>query len=238
MTGIEMVYNFQQLLETISATFHAKERVDTHEILSYLNRTVSRYLKNKYFGGNSFKENTIRLSATIDDLRPLIKITAATGSISLNAVTGFDNDNVETTALPSDFYGYISSSSKISRVTITPEITNKWVPNKEIDYSDMAGVITTPFNKPILESPLVILKNDANVATETGVIDGLMVITDDYTTISDMIITYVTKPVDIDMDGNDCQLADYIHEEIVQLAVAMYVDEYKTRLAREQKINQ
>jgi hypothetical protein len=237
MTGINMVYNFQQLLETISDTFHAKERLDTHEILSYLNRTINRYIKTKYFSGASFKENTYRLATAIGDLRSLIKITPTGTTPVFTAVLGYDS-NVHTTTLPTDYYGYISSMSKATRITVEPTFSDKWIPNKEIDYSEIQQVVTTEFNKPILEAPLIVLKDDGSQAAGTGVIDGLMIVTDAYTTVSDILFTYVKTPTAVEMSATSfCELADYLHEEIVQLAVAMYVDEYKTRLAREQKVN-
>lgn len=233
MTGVEMVYNFQQLLVTISPDFYSKERLNTYETLEYLNRTIDRYIKTKFLGGSSFKENTNILRASSADLRELISTTdGANTAETFIAVPGMTG--AYTTDLPADFMAYIRSDTKITRITVLA-CTSQWVPNQEIDYHEIDGVLTTPFNTPILEKPLVTLREDDSITGNKTYTQGLLVIVDSYTTPLDYIMTYVKTPTPITMLGDDCQLPEYLHEEIVRLAVDMYLLEYKMKLQQAPK---
>lgn len=222
MTGRDMVYNFQQLLQTTSKAFESKERLDTYEILDYINRTIDRYIKTKYFSGASFIDNSSRVKSFSDDLKELITTTPIAPVITFSIIDGMSI--AYSSDLPSDFFGYVRSDSKITRVNVLP-CAGQWVPNQEIEYSKVDEFSTTPFNKPIIEKPLVTFKDD----------EELITIIDVYTTLDNNMITYVKTPTEVDMSNNDCQLAPYLHEEIVRLAVSMYLDEYKMRLNQPRK---
>ncbi len=223
MNGEEMVYSFQQLLNTMSPAFKDSEKLNTFEILDFLNKTVDRYIKDNYFSGSTFKENTARLSSNLDDIQELITISSAGTTPAFVAITGMSN--AFTVDLPDDFMGYIRSDSKIVRSTVLEITSASWVPNTEINYYEIGQFLTTPFNIPIIEKPLILFKDDNSLTT------NCIVVMDSYTTISDIVYTYVKSPTPIDLNGtNNCQLASYLHEEIVRLAVSYYFDEYKSKL--------
>lgn len=235
MTGSDMVYSFQQLLESISAKYKESEMLNTWEILSYINRTVERYIKLKYLSGSSFEENVFRASASPDDFAKLIKtklcLVVPTTDIAVSITTGYLVDEIP------DFFAYIRSDTKVTR-TAPFVVTGEWVPNREIDYNSIDPVLTTPFNKPILEYPLVTMRLGTQSQDDgaLGHLTTILIITDSFTTLElgspSFNLTYISKPTPIDMDGKDCQLGPHLHEEIVKMAVSMYMDEYRLKLAR------
>jgi len=217
-----MVYSFQQLLITMSPAFKTVERLDTYEILDYLNRTVDRYIKTKYLSGGSFINNTNTINANIGDLSKLVIATSKT-----YAFTQVVNmNNVYETDLPIDFLAYVRSDSKITR-TVVFTGTDIWVPNNEVDFNQIDQFITTAFNIPILEKPLVSIQNFEGDGSKE-----VLLIIDGFTTLTNYVLTYIKKPTAIDISSNNCELADYLHEEIVRLAVVSYIDEYKTKLTQ------
>ncbi len=227
MTSKEMVYSFQQLLLTISDSFFAKERLDTYEILDYLNRTVDRYIKTKYLSQQSFKANTAVISASTGDLKDLIVFTIIDPVTTFTALPGMTG--AWTSNLPGDFFAYVRSDTLVSRDDVLPiAAPGKWIPNQEIDFNDIDQFLSTPFNSPILEKPLVTIHSEHTTTKET-----MMTITDIHTGVPlNNMLTYIKTPNVISIEGDDdCDLAEYLHEEIVNLAVNMYVEEYKTKLS-------
>jgi hypothetical protein len=45
------------------------------------------------------------------------------------------------------------------------------------------------------------------------------------------MITYVKTPELMGLNSTECELASFLHEELVKLAVDMYLNEYKLKLA-------
>lgn len=225
MTTIEMIYNFQQLLETTSPLFHESQRPSTQVVLDFLNRTQDRYIAMKYLGGRTFRENVAIVGSKLDELRPLIVTTTTGVPTTFTALDGMNY--AYTSDLPGDFTAYVRSESQVTR-SVAPVATDEWVPNKEANYNELDTILTTPFNKPIIRYPIVTLREGTK-----GGADGLVTIVDAYTTLDDNMLTYVREP-DTMVEGTNCEFPEHMHEEIVKLAVSMYLDEYKFKLAQKQ----
>jgi len=224
-----MVYHFQKLVEDISPQFKERQRLLTHEILDYLNRTQDRYIQMKYLSGTSFKENVYRISSFIDDFPALINL--GEEIIVFADVEGMGSAT-ESFDAPADFLAYMRGDVNINRVG-TPydtTATAEWVPMEEVDYNDLDNILTTPFNKPLLEKPLFTMIGNTNQSVPTT--NNMIIIHDTYTELLGVRLTYMRKPQDINMVDQDCELADYLHEEIVKLSVSMFIDEYKTKFAK------
>jgi hypothetical protein len=64
---------------------------------------------------------------------------------------------------------------------------------------------------------------------------NILLITDKYTTVSGANVTYVKSPEILTADS-ECELADYLHEEVVRLAVNMYhSDKFKVAQNKEDR---
>lgn len=233
MTGEEMVFSFQELLIAVSNKFEEEEKVPTYEILDYLNRTVHRYIKLKYLSGNTFKTNAFKIAQSPDDLGLLITnySVAATGT----PYPGIPHSEIFNT--PADFLAYIRSSTGIIRTK--PEqlahAGTELIPNIEIDFNDIDNLVSTAYNKPILVYPAVTLASSDPIAKATVLFTSLVVITDSYSTIQNISLDYIRDPKDISVTGDNCELATFLHEEIVKLAVSLYLDEYKLKLSGTQQ---
>lgn len=223
MTGQDMVYNFQRLVETISPVFLAPEKLDTWEMLDWLTRTQERFIRLKYLNNNSFEQNVYRLSMVSDDLARLLK----TESVSLPYTQLGNIEYSKEIPLPEDFLAYVRSDSIVSR-TLPKVVTNRRIGNVEINYDKIDSVITTHQNHPILEAPIVTMKDNTTLPGEERV--SILLIHDKYTTLKGFYITYIKKPEAIKLD-KECELAPYMHEDLVKLAVSMYIEEYKLKLA-------
>lgn len=234
MTGEEMVFSFHELLITTSPKFKDEAKVPTYEILDYLNRTVHRYIKLKYLSGDTFKTNVFKIAQSPDDLAKLVaNVTESPASIPVYPGVPYTG----VFSAPDDFLAYLRSSTGITRTK--PEslahVASELVPNIEIDFNDIDGVMSTPYNKPILVHPLVTIINYEIQAKALPVVTSYLVITDSYCTIESISLDYIRKPEDITLTGINCELADYLHEEIVKLAVSLYLDEYKLKLSGTQQ---
>ena len=215
-----MIYNFQRLVETVSPAFFVNEKLDSWEMLDWLNRTQERYIRLKYLNQNSFEENVFRLSMVSDDLAKLIK-TEVISSMQTPTHINYAKEIV----VPDDFVAYIRSDSSISR--IAPEvINNEKIGNVEINYDKIDNLITTHNNKPILEAPVITMTN-SSIQTDRP---SLLLIMDSYTTLKGFYLTYLRKPNKIEFN-TECELAPYMHEDLVKLSVSMFLDEYKLKLA-------
>jgi hypothetical protein len=74
----------------------------------------------------------------------------------------------------------------------------------------MNKVITNIYNIPIIRKPFVVLMDSKFLLT-----------TDKYTTPVTVVLTYLKKPLDITISQTS-ELAEYLHEDIAQLAVSIF----------------
>lgn len=225
MTAIEMIYEFYEILKTVSPDFNLKDRPDTDTILMALNIGQSRLIHDRYLNKESFSENVKYVQEKFDDLKNIIK------SSQLRAIpitTGHYNGIASLVAFPSDYLFYLRSDTYISRTVSLATSGYVWTPNEVAkSIKDIESATTNLFNKPILRQPVV-----------TQDSTGIIVIIDAYTTIyyndgdyKGFDLTYLRKPLYIGTT-TECELATYLHEQIVRLAVDIYLKEYKFLLAQ------
>jgi len=208
MNALQMQIEFQRLLYTSNPEFETKDKLDTDEIFAYLNISQLRTMKAKYFPSLNMQENIININKYIDELRHLIGRTTGT---SITQLTDLLHGNMM--ALPVDYLYYIRSDSRITRAAMPVISSPSTVPNKIINYNEVESFTTNSFNKPIIRKPGVIF--EAN--------NKIIVFVDRFTTLTAIVLTYLRTPIQIGLGGsNDCELAEYLHEEIVQQAVEIF----------------
>jgi len=208
MNALQMQIEFQRLLYTSNPEFEIKDRLDTDEIFAYLNISQLRLMKAKYFPSLNMKENIENINKNIDELRHLIcRITGT----SITPLTDILHGNMM--ALPANYLYYIRSDSKITRTACPVISSTSTVPNKVITYNDVEAITTNGFNKPILRKPCIVFETD----------NKIIIFVDRFTTLSAIVLTYLRTPIQIALGGsNDCELAEYLHEELVQQAVEIF----------------
>lgn len=207
MNALQMQIEFERLLYTSNPDFSSSDKLDTEEIFAYLNISQLRVMKAKYFPTSDILENVRIIQSNIEELRNLIKRDTRTIGNSIDTLYGY------LVSFPTDYLHYIRSDSVVTRTTIFP-MTSQVVPNKIIDYSNVDSIVTNTFNNPIIRKPCIVFEED----------DNMVIFRDKYTSFDgDLYLTYLRTPIDIALGGsNDCELADYLHEEIVATAVDIF----------------
>jgi len=229
MNVYEFLYEFDKLIETVDPKFK-EEPVDTDTKLIMINIAQTRYLYNKYLNKPTFKENIESIQKNFGDLRNLIVSELITpDSITTGPLTGI-GFRVGLTGI--SFLHYIRSDSYVTRTQ--PISVTGWTNNIVGDnYSDVGKITSNIYNKPILNEPIVYFEGS----------DVMLVIVDSYTTVdtnSDSIsLTYLRSPkyMGLTASGNTtltCELQNYNHEEMIRLAVDIYLKEYKYMLQTKQ----
>lgn len=239
MTTFEMQQLFETLLQTSNPSYNDADKPDTDTIFRYLNQAQVKYIKDKYLSAPSFYERTRILGNNLNDLKNLIFID------SLNEVTvtpDYPNSLIFKHATDSIWH-YLSVSGKITR-TYPAAVSNTLIDLMPIEAGDLNKYLTTAINKPIILVP-VFTQTQGHVAGAIDNNETLLVIYDAYTTYetTGTKAHYLVYPktlvltddlVDTTTQTDICQLADYLHEEIVELAVALF-EEKKYKLISKEK---
>lgn len=220
MTRIEMQIEFSRLLKAISNQLVTNELPNSNTIFQMLSIAQIRYLREVYFKDGSHE----LILEKADEMRDLTRrvvldtVPIVTGSMA-DIASSVDLANA------TSFMFYIRSDSRLTR-TALPTCTNKWMPNEFIKYKDKEDFLTTPIHSPIIVKPGCYIEND-------GTSNKLIIIHDIYTAITEssgLSLEYIKEPDDV-TENNDCELPNFMHEDIVKFAVDIYVNMYKLRLA-------
>ena len=229
MTSLEMNIEFLRLLEAISKELVESEIPDTETIFQMLNISQIRYLKEIYFKDGEH-QNILNKADELRDLvtRELVDSTAiAAGSLSGIASTVDSLANIAYTVdlntLSDEFMFYIRSDSKVTRTTIHT-CTAQWMPNEYIKYADKDKYITSPVNSPIIVKPGCYIENDST--------NNLVILHDIYTTLETtdgVSIEFIKEPTLMTISVN-CELPNFMHEDVVKFAVETYITNYKFKI--------
>ena len=199
MTPLEFQREFERLLQARNVIFQYDEKPDTETIFGFLNVAQLRLLKQKYIPSANTEENIISIQNNAEDLKKLITYS----SLSLSA-EGYST-YTKYAQYPDDYLHYIRSDS-IGAVKGSTE----QLPNKLVSWKEMDKAITNSYNSPLLRKPFVVL------------MDSQLLVTHGYlTTLSIIKLTYLRTPKLISLSQTS-ELAEYLHEDIAQLAVTIF----------------
>jgi len=221
-----MQIEFERLLYTSNPEYSTSQKLDTEEIFAYLNIAQPRVMKAKYFPTSNILENVKIIQSNVEDLRNMI----VRETLDIDDPSGvLDTQYGFLVALPDDYLHYIRSDSSITRSGVLPTSgeTTSVVPNKVLDYSEVDKVTTNVFNKPILRKPCIVFEEDS-----------IVIFRDAYTsfvgTADNLFLTYLKTPDDISLSA-ECELAEYLHEEVVATAVDIFRREKYLLTSKENK---
>lgn len=200
MTGFQFQREFERLLQARNIVFEFDEKPDTETIFGFLNIAQLRLLKQKYIPSANTEENITSIQNNSEDLKNLIVFANITPAASVYSAY------TQSCAYPSNYLHYIRSDSTASVKLLAPN----QLPNKLVSWREMDKVISNSYNKPIIRKPFVVLGSSEMLITR-----------DIYTTISSVRLTYLRKPLDISLSQTS-ELAEYLHEDIAQLAVTIF----------------
>lgn len=235
MNARDMQVEFERILQVTDPEFVVKNKLDSDTIFYYLNAAQNRFININYTSLDSLQETVENLRKNTDTFKALIV------SKSLTEGTALEDGMLGTRyKLPNTaddmFYLYLRSFSLVSGTymdipdTVELEQDNKViVPNKLITQNEVEKISTSYYNVPILRQPCATL--DADDAGNSYI----TVYVDKYTKLKGCNITYIRKPkkfnVITDSTRNvidHCELSENVHQEIVELAIRMFLeDAYK-----------
>ena len=100
---------------------------------------------------------------------------------------------------------------------------------RTINHNELDLITNGVFNTPVLRKPCIVFEDDSKA----------ILYADSDTEIFNTSFVYLRKPLEmtletpvVDVTTNECELDNYTHQDIVELAVDMYIREYKYLLAQ------
>ena len=220
MTIAEMHLEFKISRDAVDSNAYP-ELLDA-EIDYYLNEAMDRFVKTRYNKNNTYGKGFEEIQKRTDDLKRLTiskfaQVTSVPYYTSIgksifraDVDTLFDDDAL-TSPATEQYMLYIKSV--VDTCTDNTETCCGWKDVSLRQQDDLSPVGGDPFNKPRAGSPVVFFE------------DGdLFVWTQDGGVIRNVLLTFIKKPIRVDLGtyggvATDCELSEYTHKEIVQLAV-------------------
>lgn len=230
MNVLEMRLRFDELLKEANSGFPDRDTfIDSTTILKYLNEAQIAYIQETYLSSSSFYERTKIIGNKLNDLRNLI-YTISIDNESIN--TDYQHTSTFRSSTV-DVWHYINVSGKLTR--LYPYVTtDTLIDLLPIEAEDVNKYITTSINKPIILTPVFTQTHSENVGEDNQL--SIVVIYDSYTTFTTDVLTSqcLVKPKKLVIDSPEsgettvCELAEYLHNIIVKIAVDLYYqDKYK-----------
>lgn len=230
--GIE----FERRVQTMIPETEFGRKLDTETIYSFLNQYQDKYVHDIYRSLDQIQADS-KLSAHIDRvLQGLLKTESITdpgqidSNLSIedpNGISIIDTARSITYILPSDFYLYVRSVSRVNKTfsfkSGDDDSATRIVPNRLTSQNDIWKVIETPHDSlRILRYPVAVLNKYEQYDSEKR--PTLTVIYDQYTDPNGISITYYKQPNHFDLFTNTpCELPMDAFDDLVSGAVDLYV---------------
>jgi hypothetical protein len=253
MTSREMQISFVRELTAISEHFESPDMIGSDTIMYWINNGQDEYLKKSYISKASTKENVEFIQKRLEDLKQLvsrktmfagtsfvISNTEPTSAITISATQstriGANADGSLAFPLPSDYFYYVRSTSKVSG-TYIQSATKSYINNNLIEHSDInPAILVNAINTPIIRNPLVIL--ESSPVTGDASKSYMLLYKDSYTNLFNIELVYIRYPKRIVLTITDsttqtltCELPFQTHQEIIDYSVKMYIEDYKFKLS-------
>lgn len=222
---------FERRIQLISPDVAIVDKPNSDLIFSILNEAQDRYVIQNYIGDDQLPMATNSFAKNTDSIKSLLieKEISSSGTTSSN-LTRYRLPNEQN----NEYFLYVHSLSKV-KGTYKQYTDFTLVDNQLVKYKDLSNFITTAYNKPIIRKPAVALISDEHTKDLY-----LEVAVDSYTTLGNILLTYYRKPLRFGVTSgiNKCELPEMTHDEIVNLAVNIYITEGKYRLQTNPKKQQ
>lgn len=143
-----------------------------------------------------------------------VRYIVTSGSIAITRYTG-----VTTVYSKGDSFTIVSGTATYTGSGKFTEGEEKRVPVKPIQHDDYNKVIDDPFNKPWKNQVMRLMYNGEVELLSDGIID-----------IQQYHFRYLKKPIDVRLSTlTDSELADHTHQEIVDMAVSIALENIESQ---------
>ena len=219
-----MIIEIERRLQTMDPTMQLQNKIETDDIISFLNQYQNMFIKDVYLSKSKVKDDK-RLSSKLNDY-------LSTLYTKQSLQTNIDRDGYTVVyTIPSEYLSYIDSTSTINSTLYIKPINAYKVHNKYIDnIQDINNIINEVYNVGfIMRKPVITVSQYNNERT-------LTLFHDTYTSIINTDLFYIRTPQQITLDDNSaCELPYECFEDIVNGAVDLYFEyKYKINLAKQQ----
>ena len=227
MTVREMQMAFDILIQSMSQTMEVEEKPDSYTIVYFLNLAQLKYIKDNFLSKGQMLDNIEYVQKRSDILRNLIRRFSGTASVTALAATEVDGGIA--LDLPKDYLYYLKSFSYATN-TLAGVNVKTWTPNRVVGHDELDRITSGVFNAPILRKPCVVFEEN----------DKSILYKDRDTSVYNINYVYLRKPLSMSLDAtavgtpagytNECELDLSVHTDIIELAVQLYIAEYKYKL--------
>ena len=207
-----MIIEIERRLQTMDPTMQIQNKIETDDIVSFLNQYQNMFIKDVYLSKSKVKDDK-RLSSKLNDYLSTLYTKQA-------LQTNVDRDNYTVVyTIPPEYLSYIDSTSRISNTlyikpTNTYEVHNEYIDN----IQDINNVINEVYNDGfIMRKPVITVSQYNNERT-------LTLFHDIYTSILNTDLFYIRTPQPITLDDySACELPYECFDDLVQGTVDLYV---------------
>ena len=205
-----MIIEIERRLQTMDPTMQLQNKIETDDIISFLNQYQNMFIKDVYLSKSKVKDDK-RLSSKLNDYLSTLFV--------YKDLTQIDEDDYHTMYnIPDTYLSYVDSISTVSN-TYTGDTGTKNIQNKYIDnIQDVNNIINGNYNLGfIMRKPVIAVSQYNNERT-------LTLFHDTYTSIINTNLFYIRTPQPITLDDNSaCELPYECFDDLVQGTVDLYV---------------
>ena len=192
----------------------------------WLDQAADRFLKQRYTGNNFLRKAFEQTQKRVDDLRGAIRTTV------ISAVNEPTYINAETVEFPVDYRYLLKVEVEVQYIDCNGITTTNWYTPKQIEHDDIYAIKDDPFNKPKEDNPKFIIENNKIVffAGDGTVVNARISYLKLFRKLQNGL---VNADGSVDVYANPAtdyiELAPDTHEEIVDLAVKMILENIESQ---------
>jgi hypothetical protein len=210
------------------------------EVDYFLNEAQDRFIKTRYGRNNIYTSGFEEMQKRTDDLKALV--TSKFCSVSAVPHYGLAGDTVfraSLSALFDDELRQVSANEEYmlylkataNSCTTSEKTCCGWSKVKLVQHDDLTSIASDPFNRPSVERPVIFFEDE-----------DIFVWTGKSNIIDNFLVTFIRKPLKIDLGSyggtpQTCELSEYTHKEIVQMAVRIALENVESPRQETQEYN-
>lgn len=232
MNARSMQLEFERLVQLVNPEYTILNKLDSNTIFYFLNAAQLRFIKLNYMSLDNVRGSIENMRKASDAFKKLIINVDLSNDVAVSVPDGLYGKKYR---LPYDidnkFFLYLRSISRVHGTYMAiGEDASFPVPNRLIENEEVNYILPSYFNNPILRNPCCVLEADVEGTT------FLTVYTDSYTILDSVNITYIRMPKEFNVISgsnivDQCELDENVHQDIVELAVEMFITEAAYRVS-------